>query len=584
MEIKKIDPPFWFTGLKSNKLQLLVYGEDLNDATIETNLPHQTLEVRSRCHSLLISIVLKDGVLEGFYTFTIITPCAKTTIEYEFKKRRVWTAKEATISNADVIYMAMPDRFAKKDNGKSFSDVNPNNPNLWHGGNIPGMTDSLDYLSDLGVTAFWHTPIFKNSNYHGYSITDFYGIDQHFGNVDEYVEFVRKAHEKGIKVVMDVVFNHCSIEHPWLSSPPADNWFNGVNNKDVLTTNYKVTTVFDPHGSDIDRKQTVNGWFTKEMPDLNLGSKYVLCYLTQMTKWWIETAGIDAIRMDTYLYSNLDAMICWQNELSKEYPHFSIIAETWVPDAAYTSRIQNEVTKRLSEDSSFIVMDFAFQKKIEQYFDKKSVYDKESSLYYHFVDDFLYFDAKNTLAFLDNHDLPRWCANIKSKAKLKQAIGILLTAPRIPQLYYGTEFMVSGNGANSGDGKFRVDTFESIKHRRANEITDFMRKILQWRKSTKAVTKGDMKHFIPQKGVYVYFRTYENDKVMIISNNYSKTSVIKLNRYEEELADFMYGIDVVTGKTVNIKAERMSIRKNEILILELLKNEYYTNLYNGWLL
>lgn len=571
MEIKKIDPPFWFTGFKSNKLQLLVYGEDLRGATVETNIPHQTLEVCSKHYCLLISMVLRERVVEGFYKFTIITPCNKTTFKYEFKKRREWTANEATISNGDVIYMAMPDRFAKKDNGNLFSDVEPNNPNIWHGGNIAGMIDGLDYMAELGITAFWHTPIFKNSNYHGYSITDFYGVDQHFGNVDEYVGFVQKAHEKRIKVVMDVVFNHCSIDHPWLDCPPTDDWFNGKKNRNIVTTNYKVTTVFDPYASAIDRKLTVKGWFTKDMPDLNLKSKEVLCYLTQMTKWWIEVAGIDAIRMDTYLYSDLDAMVNWQNELSMEYTYFSIIAETWVPDAAYTSKIQNEVYKRLSENCSFIVMDFAFQKKIEQYCDKKSVYDKESSLYYHFVYDYLYSEAENSLAFLDNHDLPRWCSIIKSKAKLKQAIGVLLTVPRIPQIYYGTEFMISGDGKNAGDGSFRVDTFEYIKHLQTNEIFDFMKTILYWRKSSKAITKGNMKHFVPQNGVYVYFRSYEYDKVMVLINNYSRASVIELNRYEEELAEYKYGINVVTGKMVDFGIGKIDIKKNEIIIFKLIK-------------
>ena len=566
MEIKKIDPPFWFTGLKSDKLQLLVYGEELSDATVETDIPHQTMEVRSKCHCLLIYMTLKDCIVEGSYNLTIITSDDKTAIDYEFKKRREWKATEATISKGDVIYLAMPDRFAKKDNENLFPDVNPTNPDMWHGGNIEGIVESLDYLAGLGITALWHTPIFSNSNYHGYSITDFYGIDKHFGNIDEYVKFVQKAHEKGIKVVMDVVFNHCSIEHPWLNCPPTDDWFNG--NKDhILTTNYKVTTVFDPYASIIDREFTVKGWFTKAMPDLNVKSNHVLCYLTQMTKWWIEVTDIDAIRMDTYLYSDLDAMINWQNELSMEYPNFSIIAETWVPDAAYTSKIQNEVYKRLSENCSFIVMDFAFQKKIEQYCDKKSVYDKESSLYYHFVYDYLYSDAGNTLAFLDNHDLPRWCANIKSKAKLKQAIGVLLTIPRIPQLYYGTEFMVSGDGKNTGDGSFRMDTFDYIRHQHTNEISDFMRSILQWRKSSKAIAYGSMKHFVPQNGVYVYFRSYEDEKIMVLSNNYSKSSVVELNRYEEELAKYKYGIDVITGKMVDLVVGKMTIKKNEILIL-----------------
>ncbi len=568
MEITKIDPPFWFTGLKSNELTLFVYGKGLKDIKVKTSIPYKELSWNGNDNNLQISLILDEYVAESTYTFTLSVQRETYHFEYEFKRHREWIFKEPTISNKDTVYLVMPDRFAK--GGCGIKELDTDNPNGWHGGNIAGMTESLDYLTDLGITALWHTPVFKNSAYHGYSIIDFYDIDKHFGNIEEYKQFVEEAHKKGIKVVMDFVYNHCSIEHPWIQNPPTEDWFNGMGKKPTKT-NYKITTIFDPHASTVDKRDTVKGWFTEEMPDLNLQCKATLCYLAQMTKWWIEVTGIDAIRMDTYLYSDLGAMIEWQNELSKEYPNISIIAETWVPDAAYTSKIQNEVYPKLSNQCSLIVMDFAFQKKLEQYLDKKKVYDKESSVYYHFVYDFLYTDAQNTLAFLDNHDLPRWCDCIKSKAKLIQALGILFTVPRIPQLYYGTEFMISNDGKRMGDGSYRVDTFEQIKCKATNEVSTFIKAILNWRKKSRAIEKGSMKHFVPQNGVYVYFRTCEEEKIMVISNGLSKLSHIDFAKYKEELNGYTSGVDIITNKHINFNTHRFEIRQNEILILNLIK-------------
>lgn len=571
MEITRIDPPCWFTGLKSKELKLLIYGSGLKDANFVTDIPCQAIEYKGIDKYLFVSLTLCDSVEERTYGITITTPNGSVYHRYGFKRHRCWTAVEQTISNEDVVYLVMPDRFAKG-GGRNTPNADTRNPNGWHGGNIAGMTESLDYLTNLGITALWHTPMFKGSAYHGYAIEDFYAIDNHFGSIDEYKTLVFEAHKRRMKVIMDVVLNHCSITHPWVKNPPTDNWFNGIGKDRSDLTNYKTTTIFDLYASNIDKEHTVKGWFTKDMPDINLRNKEVLCYMVQMTKWWIETVGIDAIRMDTYLYSDLDAMIEWQNELSNEYPNISVLAETWVTDAAYTSKIQNEVYSKLTNHSSLIVMDFAFQKKIERYVNRKVLYDKESSLYYHFVNDFLYNEAQNTLAFLDNHDLPRWFGCIRSKAKLKQALGILLTVPRIPQIYYGTEFMIDNDGQGTGDGNYRADTFALIKSDEANDIQIFLKRLLHWRKESKAVARGTMKHFIPQNGIYVYFRSFEDEKVMVISNGLPKSSVLSLENYKEELDGYRYAVNVEDGKRFYISSnQEFRIKRNEILIFNLLR-------------
>ena len=573
MEINRIDPSYWFAGLKRNELQLLVYGNGLKGVTVETTIPHTEIAVRECLYDkyMLVNIKLCSSVAADKYSISFHSEKGgMADIPYEFRSHRCWDSKgEATLSNKDVLYMLMVDRFAN--GGMQFSAGNNNSPNSWHGGNIRGMKDALPYLNQLGITAVWHSPIFKNSEYHGYSITDHYDVDRHFGTKEEYAEFVNEAHKSGIKVVADFIFNHCSIEHPWVANPPLEDWFNGNRSKNITTTNYCQTTIFDPYASDSDRKTTVEGWFTEKMPDLNLKNPYVFNYLLEMSIWWVETFQIDAIRMDTYLYSDLNAMIEWQKAVNEEYPGFSVIAETWIGDTAYTAKIQRHVRRCLDGDCSFIVMDFAFQGHIDACFNRCKVSDKEAQIYQHFVYDFLYDEPQDTLAFLDNHDLPRWCSRIKGKAKLQQALAVLLTSPRIPQIYYGTEFMFAGDGKGTGDGNYRQDAFQILESPdvMAAGVVPFLRKILEWRKGSKAVTKGRMKHFIPQQGVYVYFRQYGDEKVMVVVNGTSKRVDIDLSQYMEELDGYALGIDVITNKKMRLDTLSFRVKSNDVLILNL---------------
>lgn len=572
MEIKKIEPRNWFVGLKSNTLQLLVYGEGLECVCVDTDIPHSKLEIShantGKC--LVVNLELGDTLKVGKYGLSLKNGNNSVFIEYEFFQSDSTKLSSPSISNKDTVYMFMPDRFAKDDVAGCCRDgIDVNDSNAWHGGNIAGMTKTLDYISWLGVTAVWHTPLFKCSNYHGYSIENFYDIDPHFGDMEAYKRFVGLAHSKGLKVVMDIILNHCSINHPWLQTVPHDGWINGTK-ENFEKTNYKVTTVFDEYVSEIDKRQTVKGWFTEQMPDINMQNKNVQQYFFQMAVWWIETFHIDAFRVDTYSYVDMQSMIEWQNMLNKEYPHFSIIAETWVPETAFTAHLQNVINEKLNNDCSFIVMDFAFQKKLEQYLDRSIIYDKESLMYYHFTYDFLYYNAKNTLAFLDNHDLPRWFEHVRSKAKLKQALAILLTSPRIPQIYSGTELMLSGKGKS--DGERREDTFtqmNSFVDLEKTEVILYLQKLLLFRKKSDAITKGTMRHFVPQNGIYVYFRQYQNEKIMILSNAMSNKSVISLEQYAEELRGFDFGIDVITGTKYCFADNEIQLNKNSVLILQI---------------
>ena len=249
MNVKRIDPPCWFSGVKTGELQILIYGDDVKGASVKTTIPNEGMIVSTETEDsyLLLSLKLKDKIQANTYEIVLNKSDDTIKIPYEFKERRNWDACKATITKEDVVYLLMPDRFAKVDE-EDGSSIETDNPNVWHGGNIRGMIKSLEHLEALGVTAIWHTPIFMNSEYHGYSITDFYHIDSRFGSLEDYKAFVWEAHQRNIKVVMDMVFNHCSIEHPWLKQPPMSNWLNGTE-KNHIQTNYKITTIFDSYNS-----------------------------------------------------------------------------------------------------------------------------------------------------------------------------------------------------------------------------------------------------------------------------------------------------------------------------------------------
>ena len=580
MKIDKIDPPYWFAMMCEHELHLLVYGEDLLGMKVKSDLT--IISVKTYSHYAII-VVNVENVPHGTYSFTFTSADGASCINklYRILPRR--KEMNTPISTADVVYLAMPDRFAKSTSYKSRLQLEPSNPNHWHGGNIRGIIEQLDYLQKLGITALWLTPVFDNSerkdnsNYHGYAITDFYNVDAHLGIKKQYRQLVKEAHQRGIKVIKDIVLNHCGIDHPWKSKrygEPQDDWFNNSTTSMVLKTNYDVTTVFNQYISEYDKDQTVKGWFTEAMPDINLTNAHVLHYFYQVAAWWIETADIDAFRVDTYLYADFESVMKWQNMLHKDYPSLSIIAETWVPQAAYTAKIQQEVMAKTNNDLT-IIMDFAFQKSIEDTFKRGKIYDKEALVYHHLGLDFLYNNPKNTLAFLDNHDLMRCYKHIKTSTKLKQALVLLLTLPRIPQIQYGTELLFAGTGDGVGDGDKRQDMFgkfnETNRTEEENDMLSFTQNLLAWRKQTIAVHNGNLTQFRPNDGIYVYFRESERDAFMVAVNLGKKKIKINLECYSEILNKYIHVEPVICNGIVDF-SKNVQIVRDGVILLNLKKS------------
>ena len=353
--INKIDPPYWYAGLQHHELQLMVYGQDIGFSQVSTDYPGvfitKTVTLESRNY-LIVYLDIKDAK-PGKMQLTFTKDKQQLKQEYELKARAKKGEEHVGFDSSDVLYLLMPDRFANGDesidNIKGMSDykVDRTNPSGRHGGDMKGIEQHLDYFTELGVTALWFTPVLENNmrggSYHGYATTDYYKVDPRFGTNEEYKQLIAKAHQKGLKVVMDMIFNHCGSEHIWLKDMPSRDWFNHSDYKDhFVQTNYRLTPVVDPYSSKHDYDRMANGWFVRTMPDLNQNNPHVMTYLLQTSIWWVEYADIDGIRMDTYPYADYQAMSHWMYIINKEYPNFNVVGESWVTDPAFTAWFQKD--------------------------------------------------------------------------------------------------------------------------------------------------------------------------------------------------------------------------------------------------
>ncbi|WP_044064242.1 glycoside hydrolase family 13 protein [Hoylesella saccharolytica] len=597
-KIKRIDPPDWFVGMKNAKLQLMVYGEGVGKAQVSTAWPGVRIDSVVRLDSPNYLLVYLDlsGAKAGNMPLVFTQGKQKSTINYRLREREMSGEQRRGFSNADVLYMLMPDRFASSGTkkhpmpGLNTYRVDRSQPSLRHGGDLEGIRQHLDYFTQLGVTALWFTPVLENntpdenthSTYHGYATTDYYRVDPRFGTNDDYRRLINDAHAKGLKVVMDMIFNHCGITHPWVKDMPSHNWFNRPDYKNnYLQTSYKLTPVLDPYASKVDMAETVDGWFVPSMPDLNQRNPHVMRYLIQNSIWWIETVGIDGIRMDTYPYADREAMAQWMERLNKEYPNFNTVGEAWVTEPAYTAAWQKDSKLSTINSNLKSVMDFAFFERINQA--KKEETDDWwnglNRIYNSLVYDYLYPNPSSVMAFIENHDTDRFLGNGSDTLALKQALALLLTMNRIPQLYYGTEVLMKGTKEKT-DGNVRKDFpggFSGDKQnaftaegrtKEQNAMFSWLSRLLHWRKGNDVITQGRQTHFIPFNGIYVLARTLDKRRVLTIMNGTSKSATMPVARYAEVIGDAHEARDVLTGRTINLQND-IELAPRATLVLEL---------------
>ena len=611
--IDRIEPANWYVGMKNPQLQLMVYGKDIASvSSVTTDYPGVRVDSLVKLDSpnyLLIYMNVKDAQPgKMVLNFKSQTSNLKPQ-NYELKAREKKGSERQGFDIGDVLYLLMPDRFAsgRTDNdqiaGMNTYVNDRTQPSLRHGGDMEGIRQHLDYFCDLGVTALWFTPVLENNSpdnngfatYHGYATTNYYQVDPRFGTNEEYRRLVDEAHQKGLKVVMDMIFNHCGFEHPWVKDMPSKDWFNlhewlkesngtsDSRNTSFLQTSYKLTPVKDPYASEVDLRETVDGWFVPTMPDLNQRNQHLMTYLIQNSKWWIETIGIDGIRMDTYPYADAKGMARWMKELDEEYPNFNTVGETWVTEPAYTAAWQKD--SRLSKENSYLktVMDFSFFDKLSQAKNEETDpwWQGLNRLYNSFVYDYLYEDPTHVMAFIDNHDTDRFLGNGKDTLALKQALALLMTVRRIPQLYYGTEILMNGTKEVT-DGNVRKDfpggfpgdkrnAFTKEGRTRAeNNMFNWLSRLLHWRNGNETIIRGYQTQFIPYNGIYVVTRRWHRNTVMTILNGTSKEAVLEVARYAElfeDGQDVSRVQDVATGRYYDL-SKNLTLKPRQSLVLE----------------
>ena len=606
--IDRIDPTDWYVGMKNPTVQLMLYGKGIAAVSdVTTDYPGVAVDSVVHLESpnyLLVYLNLR-GAQPGTMTLTLTANRQKLTAKYLLKQREMSGDRRMGFTNADVLYMLMPDRFAQgaghptQVKGMRPYKEDRTQPSLRHGGDLNGIREHLDYFCELGVTALWLTPVLENdspddkdnySTYHGYATTDYYRVDPRFGTNADYRRLCDEAHARGLKVVMDMIFNHSGFEHPWVADMPTKDWFNlpewlkesggtSTPTKSFQQTSYKLTPVKDPYASKVDLRETVEGWFVPTMPDLNQRNPHVMTYLIQNSKWWIETVGIDGIRMDTYPYADAKSMARWMKELDEEYPNFNTVGETWVTEPAYTASWQKG--SRLSKDNSYLktVMDFSFFDKLAQakHEETDAWWQGLNRLYNSFVYDYLYEDPLHVMAFIDNHDTDRFLGNGRDTLMLKQALALLMTVRRIPQLYYGTEILMNGTKEVT-DGNVRKDFpggFPGDDHNaftaegRTKAEADMFRwvsRLLHWRQNNDIIVKGTQTQFIPYNGIYVIARQYQGQTALTILNGTTKPATMEVKRYAEVIGNTGRAKDILTGHYYDLSQD-LQLKPRQSLVL-----------------
>lgn len=593
--VTNVEPPCWWAGMSDPSLQVMVTGPGIAAADVTADYPGVTLKeaisLDSPNYKLLyldITPQAKPGTIDLKFNLN----GRKAVVPYELKERTRKGEEYVGFDASDVLYLLMPDRFAQGDmdaakalDGLDYPiTADRTDPNGRHGGNIRGIINNLDYIDSLGVTAIWSCPVLENDmpggSYHGYATTDYYRIDPRFGTNEEWQELVAEANKRGIKVVMDMIFNHSGLNHPWIADKPSKDWFNHPEGTE--TTNFRLSTIHDPYVSDYDLDHTVNGWFVTAMPDLNQRNPHLMKYLIQNSIWWIESSKINGIRMDTYPYADLEGMASWAKAILAEYPNFNIVGECWYGNEAGSAFWQKGNRLNPRETELPTVMDFLISINGHKYFDEETdPWNGLNHLYDHLAMDFLYPDPQKVLTFLDNHDTDRFLlAEPDSLGSWKQAVTFLLTSRGIPQLYYGTELLMNGSKEGSDGyvrrdfpGGFPGDTINAFtpegRTPLQNEAWNYMSKLLHWRRgeANEVIAKGSLKHFMPQNGMYVYRRKLGDKEVTVLMNGTTRPLTVTMERTLEILP---YGTrlhDIISGEDVTI-AEQMTFAPRQVMVLQ----------------
>lgn len=594
VETARVEPPNWWVGMQHPTLEILIYDQDIRNAEVAISYTGVQVLKTTRLQNpnyLFVEIKIGPGTKAGKFPIVLTkSDGTKKTYPYELRERKKAAGRINGLDASDFIYLIMPDRFANGDPGNdSYADmaqVGVNRQKIFfrHGGDLVGVMEHLDYLEELGVTAIWLNPVLENNqpyeSYHGYAVTDNYKIDRRFGSNEQYVKLAELCQARGIKLIKDVILNHLGDRHWLIRDLPDETW---VHQFDEFTkTNYRAPTLVDPYAAESDRSRMSDGWFDHHMPDLNQQQVQLANYLIQSNIWWVEYAGIDAYRIDTYPYPDQKFMAEWGRRLQEEFPTLSFFGEIWDHGIAIQAHFTQD--NGLREYNTFLqgCTDFQMNYAIQEAVTKPQGWtDGAARLYYVLTQDFLYKDPFRNVLFLDNHDLGRFFLTVgKDIHKFKSGLTLLLTQRGIPSMYYGTEMLLTGiPGGGFGEGGrldfpggWKEDTINKFEKKgrtaQEKEVFDFVKKLANYRKNTPALHRGKLMQFVPENSIYVYFR-YDSDKTVMVILNANDTPVtVPTARYRERTGGFSTAKNVLTDEVLK-DISNIAVDKNSVLVLEL---------------
>ena len=593
-QIERVEPPNWWVGMKTGDLQLLVYGKNISDYVPVINSSNlklvSTEKVKNKNYLFLNISISKNAEPENIEINFLNDNIIVDRYKFSLLERKENSSKVEGFNNSDVMYLITPDRYVNGDPENDdveymYERPNRDNNRGLHGGDIQGIINNLDYIEDLGFTTIWLNPVLENnmkkSSYHGYSTTDYYKIDPRFGTNELFKELSLKSKEKGIKLVMDLIPNHCGSEHWFFLDPPMDDWIN--NQSGFKQTSHNRETVQDIYASEIDKKEHADGWFVETMPDLNQKNKKMSKYLIQNTLWWIEYAELSGIRVDTYPYSDKDFMSDWTFSVMNEYPNFNIVGEEWSDSPIVISYWQKD---KINHDGyvSYLptLMDFPLQISFAEALTDDFNWGKGFiKPYKTLASDFLYSNPNNLLIFPDNHDMARFYTQVNNDLDLfKMGIVYYSTMRGIPQFYYGTEILMNSD-ENPGDhGLIRTEFPGGWPDHSKNAFTgdglsyeelqtqSFFKEILNWRKDNEVIHNGKLIQFAPKDEIYSYFRILNDKMVWVIFNRNNSSKTLETSRFDELISNKEFGYDVLNKKSISIK-NNIVIEKKSALIIEI---------------
>jgi glycosidase len=588
--IERVEPLNWWVGFKNQSLQLLVKGNRIADKTVSLNYAGVKLVSVQKVENpnyLFVNLHISSTTKSGTFPISFTKKGEKTlTYAYELKSR---VKQKRGVTNQDFIYLIMPDRFANGDlsNDKieGMKDKTFSRDSIFyrHGGDIQGIINQLPYLQDLGVTALWLNPVLENdenrTSYHGYANTENYKVDRRLGTNELYKKLVDECHKRGLKMIKDLVHNHIGDQHFLYQDQPAKDWFHQWPK--YTGTTYKDQTLFDPYAAKADQKIMTDGWFDRHMPDVDQKNPLVKKYITQSHIWWIEYAGLDGFRLDTYAYNDRDYMAEWAKDISREYPDFTYFGETWVNGTANQVFFTEGNTVNQKFDTGLqAVTDFQTYFAINEALNGKFGWtDGVNRLYSVLASDYQYKDPTRNVVFLDNHDISRFYSVVNEDFnKFKSGIILLLSLRGIPQMYYGTEVLMK-NYANP-DGKVREDFpggwptdqvnkfIPAGRNEKENEAFNFVKTLANYRKQNSVLQNGKMMQFVPENSIYVYFRYNKEKTVMVVMNSNEKEEVLKTERFAERIGHYKSAKNIITNEKVAVETLKLPAKTTYIFELQ----------------